>query len=442
MSVKQEKSDLNLGYVEEFAIFEQPVIEAGSVKTKWVAYQPKSQLNHAAAIDFEIPGSGQMYIDLSRSYMTVGVRTLQHDGTHLPPIPTKLAHPEDPTKMLYNSTKDNERYINYLKDKSQQYDKDIQMLKQDVNEIQTDVDNNDRNLHNLTTKVNEIEKEIQNIKDGNEADDEEEDDEEEEEENKEKPSRLRHKRKAEEFREPINNDQPPKRVNLNDAPDTPPDTPPTPESPLILGDFPPEGANVGPVQNYFHSLFQQVDISMNGLLITSTNTLYPYKAYIDTMMNHDSLTLDTKGINQLYIKDDPIDQKYNVDPYLGGNNGLRKRALFIKDSKIVEMTSPLFSEIFQLKKYLLNGIALKITLYPSKPEFHLLCPHPKSRGFQTEFVYATMHICHILPSAHMAIGHDQILKKGIPARYPYYRSELRRYSIGKGNYNFQVIYMK
>jgi len=39
---------------------------------------------------------------------------------------------------------------------------------------------------------------------------------------------------------------------------------------------------VGPVNLFLHSLFSQVDISLNGNLITSSTNTYPYRAMLET----------------------------------------------------------------------------------------------------------------------------------------------------------------
>ena len=43
---------------------------------------------------------------------------------------------------------------------------------------------------------------------------------------------------------------------------------------------------VGPVNNWLHSLFSQVDVYLNGtIVIPSTNT-YAYRAYIQTLLSY------------------------------------------------------------------------------------------------------------------------------------------------------------
>ena len=43
---------------------------------------------------------------------------------------------------------------------------------------------------------------------------------------------------------------------------------------------------VGPVNNLLHSLFSQVDISLNGTLITNSTNTYPYRAYIEDLLSY------------------------------------------------------------------------------------------------------------------------------------------------------------
>ena len=47
-------------------------------------------------------------------------------------------------------------------------------------------------------------------------------------------------------------------------------------------------AEVGPVNNFLHSLFSQVDISLNGTLITSSTNTYPYRADIEDLLSYGS----------------------------------------------------------------------------------------------------------------------------------------------------------
>ncbi|ELT93030.1 hypothetical protein CAPTEDRAFT_210574 [Capitella teleta] len=49
-------------------------------------------------------------------------------------------------------------------------------------------------------------------------------------------------------------------------------------------------ASIAPVNNWLHSLFSQIDLSLNDTLVTTSNNTYPYRAYIENL-----LTFDTVG---------------------------------------------------------------------------------------------------------------------------------------------------
>ena len=45
--------------------------------------------------------------------------------------------------------------------------------------------------------------------------------------------------------------------------------------------------NVAPVNNFLHSLFKQVDVYLNGKQVTPAMGTYPYRSYIETLLNYD-----------------------------------------------------------------------------------------------------------------------------------------------------------
>ena len=44
-------------------------------------------------------------------------------------------------------------------------------------------------------------------------------------------------------------------------------------------------AAVGPANMFLHSLFAQVDISLNGTLITASTNMYHYRVMIETLLS-------------------------------------------------------------------------------------------------------------------------------------------------------------
>ena len=64
-------------------------------------------------------------------------------------------------------------------------------------------------------------------------------------------------------------------------------------------------SQVGPVNLLLHSLFSEVDVKLNDVLITSTNNTYAYRAYLETLLTYGSESKTTQLSSSLYEKDTP-----------------------------------------------------------------------------------------------------------------------------------------
>src|SRR5207244_2974064 len=71
-------------------------------------------------------------------------------------------------------------------------------------------------------------------------------------------------------------------------------------------------SQVGPVNLLLHSLFSEVDVKLNDVLITSTNNTYAYRAYLETLLTYGSESKSTQLSSSLYCKDLP-DKMYKAD---------------------------------------------------------------------------------------------------------------------------------
>ena len=70
-----------------------------------------------------------------------------------------------------------------------------------------------------------------------------------------------------------------------------------------------DGANldddvqVGPVNLWLHALFSQVEMFLNNKLVTPSSTAYPYRAYIETILNFSKHAKDSHLTSALFYKD-------------------------------------------------------------------------------------------------------------------------------------------
>ena len=275
----------SIGISESMNLFEMPTVDVGVSKIRYVEYKPLNQLNQDVGLEFEIPNSGNQYIDLRRTYLMCKVRVKKADGTDLP-------------------------------------DKDTDAV----------------------------------------------------------------------------------------------------------------GANVAPVNNFLHSLYSQVDIYLQKKLVTTSNSNYPYEAYFNTLLKYDRPAKETHLESQLYIKD--IGQMDASDAIAGANSSLSLRGLYTAKSQTVDMMGPLMSDVCWTNRYLLNGVELKIRLWPTSPSFHLISGNPNPE-YKTELVDASLSVCLVTPTSETLISHQELMeKKKWMAVYPYLKTDVKKYSISKGHYCF------
>ena len=60
---------------------------------------------------------------------------------------------------------------------------------------------------------------------------------------------------------------------------------------------------VRPINLLLHSLFSEVDISLNDTLVTSSNNTYAYRAYLETLLSNEPSAKTSQLTSALYYKD-------------------------------------------------------------------------------------------------------------------------------------------
>lgn len=185
---------------------------------------------------------------------------------------------------------------------------------------------------------------------------------------------------------------------------------------------------VGPVNLFFHSLFSQVDVSMNERVISSSSNTYPYRAIIETLLNHGYDSKTSHLTAELFYKD-TAGSMNSID---GSNAGFTKRADMFKLSSSVDMMGRLHVDMFHQDRLLMNMVDLKIKLIRSKPEFCLI-GKPGAYKVVLEHVSLFVRKTHVNPA--VLLGHAKALEK-TTAKYPIDRVVCKVYSIPQGSMSF------
>lgn len=184
---------------------------------------------------------------------------------------------------------------------------------------------------------------------------------------------------------------------------------------------------VGPVNLYLHSLFSQVDISLNDTVITPSENTYPYKAYIETQLNRGFESKTGYLAASCYYKDTAgkMDENQGND-----NEGLTKRTALAAQSDEIDMMGRIHADIFSQERYLLNGVDVKIKLSPSKDAFNLIA-HDAAAGYRSVITHASLLVRKAKLNATVSLAHEKTLEK-TNAKYPLKRGVIKTFAIARG----------
>ena len=208
---------------------------------------------------------------------------------------------------------------------------------------------------------------------------------------------------------------------------------------------------IAPINNILHSVFSQVDVTLNQKLISSHNTDYHYKAEMESLLMYDasaqrsqmqsagfyedepSQTIDPLT-DPLVIKTEPAgaatEFRYKVANPLY-NAGLAQR--YTNYLLNADFIGPLFADLFEQDRLLINGVELGVKLYRSDPKFYI----KGGKAYQIKFTDIVLKVCKVKLSPQLLLSHEKMLET-VPAKYPYSRSELKRILMPVNSPTFRV----
>ncbi|XP_071144092.1 uncharacterized protein F54H12.2-like [Mytilus edulis] len=192
---------------------------------------------------------------------------------------------------------------------------------------------------------------------------------------------------------------------------------------------------VGLVNVPLSSIFSQVEMSLQHQAVNHVGTNYAYKAYFDMILNSNVNDQNGKMSAWGFHKDrgPDIDEP---DPESGPNTGLYMRYKETQSGRICDYEGPLFLDLCQQKRLVLNGVPIQIKLWPHKNAFRLMSPETNP-DYKVHIVDAYLKVCTVKPNSGIMLGHNEALKAS-PALYPYMKSTIKTYSLAAGIYSFSA----
>lgn len=179
---------------------------------------------------------------------------------------------------------------------------------------------------------------------------------------------------------------------------------------------------VGPVNNWLHSLFSQVDVSLNERLVTSSTNTYAYRGYLETLLSYGPAAKESHLTASMWYKD----TSGQMDDTGNNNSGFATRRRMTANSHTVTLIGRPHLDLCFQDRLLLNGVDFKMRLVRSKDAFCVM----GDGKVEIEDVSLFVRKVKVHPS--IQLGHINALNQ-VPAKYPIRRVETKVFSIPKGN---------
>lgn len=189
-----------------------------------------------------------------------------------------------------------------------------------------------------------------------------------------------------------------------------------------------DATNVGPVNNLLHSMFSQVDIFLNQKLVSPANNSYPYRAYLENLLNFGRDAQNTFLNNSLWNTDtagcmeDDHDSKKNT--------GLVERCKWTAGGKTIDLISNLHCDLFNQDRFLINGVEMRIRLVRTKDAFCLMDFTAGQKAY-THLKEATLLVRKVKLSPGILLAHANGLSRAT-AKYPLTRAEVKSFTLHSG----------
>ena len=201
------------------------------------------------------------------------------------------------------------------------------------------------------------------------------------------------------------------------------------------GDDITDADHVGGVNLFLlHSLFQQVNVSLNDVQVSQSAGTYANRAYIESLLSYGSQAKTSHLTAALYYKDtDGNMDRPNPEQANAAERkyGLQKRVPFTDRGATVDMTGRIHLDIFFQDRYMLNEVNIKVRLVRNKDSFCLMSGEANP-CYNVKLISAVLLVRKVQLSPSFFLTHAKALESGL-AKYPIKRVVCKIYTIPAGN---------
>ena len=202
----------------------------------------------------------------------------------------------------------------------------------------------------------------------------------------------------------------------------------------------PADAAVGPANLLAHSLFSNIELSLNGKQVTEPTIHYQYRAYLETLANYSSYVQEKRLVSEGWLLDTAshFDAPNGHD---GANAGLVARKAWIHQSRHHRLILRPRLDLFHQDCDLPPNTDVRLRLIPNRDEFYLITSvnvHYHLTIQSVRFWIRTREV-----SAQCLLSHQQMLHSGVNYRIHMPSIRIKTLSIPAGTIRqeFDNLYM-
>jgi hypothetical protein len=196
---------------------------------------------------------------------------------------------------------------------------------------------------------------------------------------------------------------------------------------------------IEPINNFLHTMFEQITVTLNEVQITPTSTLYPYRAFIESCLGTNGEYQRTMSRTALFTAEEKVNSITSV--------GFSFRVDSSKKSAVFDIVGRPFIDICGQSRYLIPNTDVRLTFHKSPTTFCLrehIAPLTAaqatagtaaavSRGsynIHIESARLSLKKIQVIPS--ILTAHLKLLQAGNMACYPMRRVEVKSFALPKG----------
>jgi len=190
-----------------------------------------------------------------------------------------------------------------------------------------------------------------------------------------------------------------------------------------------ETIKVAPSNLFFHAMWSNLEVYINGQLISDSSNMYPYVAYLQRLLTKTESEKKNEHTTEFCYP--------NNTPDSTDDDGFKKRQKLSEHSMQFNMLGKLVANIFTQPRYLSSGTEIRIVLRRSQPEFSLDASHNSKVGvngypFKVEIDKVVFFAARKVVSTNVVDYHRRQLEMNKTFKYPVNEVQVKTFAVAKG----------